>query len=127
MALPLLLCGIVLLWIGGFDIIYSLQDAEFDRKNGLRSIPAKLGGARALMVSRTFHLLMVGLLLLLGVTAHMGALYFVGAGITAALIIYEQSIVSATDLSRVNLAFFTLNGWVSVSLFIFTALDVATR
>jgi 4-hydroxybenzoate polyprenyltransferase len=120
---PLLLGAAVMLWIGGFDIIYALQDVDFDRSAGLYSLPGRLGKPGALAVSRLMHLTMLGLLVAVGVLAGLHAAYFVGLGIVALLIGYEQSIVSPTDLSRVNVAFFTLNGWVSVSLFTFVLLD----
>ena len=122
-AIPLLLGAIVMLWIGGFDIIYALQDYEFDVKSPLFSLPKRLGKAGALIVSRAMHTAMVALLALVGALAHMHDLYFVGVVVALGLIAYEQSLVKPNDLSRVDLAFFTLNGWVSVSLFAFVLLD----
>ncbi len=121
--IPLLLGAIVMLWIGGFDIIYALQDYEFDVKSPLFSLPKRLGKANALIVSRLMHFGMIVLLALVGAAAHMHALYFAGVIVVLGLIAYEQSLVKPNDLSRVNLAFFTLNGWVSVSLFAFVLLD----
>lgn len=120
---PLLLGAAVMLWIGGFDIIYALQDVEFDESQKLHSLPKRLGKARALTLSRLMHLTMIGLLIAVGVIASLHAVYFLGIAVVAGLIAYEQSIVSPDDLSRVNVAFFTLNGWVSVSLFAFVVLD----
>jgi 4-hydroxybenzoate polyprenyltransferase len=120
---PLLLGAVVMLWIGGFDIIYALQDVDFDQSVGLHSLPMRIGRSRALFVSRLMHAAMLALLVVVGVLAGLHTVYFVGVGVIAALIIYEQSIVSPDDLSRVNVAFFTLNGWVSVSLFAFVVLD----
>jgi 4-hydroxybenzoate polyprenyltransferase len=120
---PVLLGAAVMLWIGGFDIIYALQDVDFDRSMGLHSLPSRLGRARALWLSRLLHAGAIGLLVAVGMLAGLGALYFVGVTVAAALIAYEQSIVKPDDLSRVNVAFFTLNGWVSVSLFLFVLLD----
>lgn len=120
---PILLGAAVMLWIGGFDIIYALQDVEFDRQMGLYSLPCKLGKAGALTVSRGMHILMLGLLACAGHLAGLHMSYFVGLAIVAGLIYYEHSLVSPDDLSRVNLAFFTLNGWISVSLFLFVVLD----
>lgn len=122
-AIPLIIGAAVMLWIGGFDIIYALQDVEFDRSAGLHSLPSRLGRDRALLVSRLLHLVMISLLVAVGMIAHLHAAYFLGVTVVAGLIAYEQSIVSPTDLSRVNVAFFTLNGWVSVSLFAFALLD----
>ena len=107
----------------GFDIIYALQDYEFDVKSPLFSLPKRLGKANALFVSRAMHTAMVALLALVGVLAHMHVLYFIGVVVVLGLIAYEQSLVKPNDLSRVDLAFFTLNGWVSVSLFAFVLLD----
>lgn len=117
----------VLLWTAGFDIIYSLQDEEFDRGAGLRSLPETLGKARALLVSRMCHVGAVACLAL--------AMAVVGAGIwgwaavvfAAALLAYEQSLVRADDLSRVNVAFFTVNGFVSIGFFLFVLGDVVAR
>jgi len=120
---PVLLGAIVMLWIGGFDIIYALQDYDFDVKSPLFSLPKRLGKANALVISRVMHTAMVALLVLVGVLAQMHVVYFIGVLIVAGLIFYEQSLVKADDLSKVDLAFFTLNGWVSVCLFIFVLLD----
>ncbi len=121
--LPMLLGLAVLCWIGGFDIIYALQDEVFDRENRLFSIPEHFGKSRALFISRTLHLLAVLLLVGVGVMGGLHFIYFIGVAVAGGLIFYEQSIVSPTDLSRVNLAFFTLNGWVSMSLLAFVLLD----
>ncbi len=121
--IPLLLGAAVMLWIGGFDIIYALQDYELDVRSGLFSIPRRLGMSRALVVSRIMHAAMIVLLVMVGAQAHLHALYFIGVVVVVALIAYEQSLVKPTDLSRINLAFFTLNGWVSISLFGFVLLD----
>jgi 4-hydroxybenzoate polyprenyltransferase len=120
---PILLGAAVMLWIGGFDIIYALQDYEHDLRSPLYSLPKALGKANALLVSRLMHLTMVGLLLLIGALCGLHLFYYLGVTLVAALIAYEQSIVKPDDLSRVNLAFFTLNGWVSVTLFAFVLLD----
>lgn len=114
-------------WTAGFDIIYSLQDEEFDRENGLRSLPQTLGKARALVVSRALHLTAIACLVGAGWAAGAGAWYYVGVTAAAALLGYEQSLVKPNDLSRVNLAFFTLNGFVSMGLFIFALLDGLVR
>lgn len=121
---PVLLSGAVLFWAGGFDIIYSCQDEAFDRGLGLHSIPSRLGVARALLISRCMHLGVIALLL--GVTAlyPMGPYYFTGVGVVAGLLAYEHSLVRPTDLSRVDAAFFTVNGFVSIALCLFTALDI---
>jgi 4-hydroxybenzoate polyprenyltransferase len=120
---PLLLGAVVMLWIGGFDIIYALQDYEIDLKSTIYSLPKRLGKAGALAVSRLMHLTMVTLLVVIGRLYGVHSLYYVGVAVVAALIIYEQSLVKPDDLRRVDLAFFTLNGWVSISLFCFVLLD----
>ena len=121
---PMLLGLAVLLWIGGFDIIYACQDYEFDRKHGLFSIPARYGKQRALRLSSTLHAMMVGVLI--GVTAitNLGVFYLIGVGIVTILLIYEHTIVRPNDLSRVNLAFFTLNGVVSLVLMALSVADM---
>ena len=116
--------GAVACWLFGFDILYALQDADFDRANGLHSMPARLGPAGALWVSRTAHAVMVGLLVIAGISAHLGAIYFVAVLLAAAVVIWEQSLVKPNDLSRLNLAFFTLNGYISAGLFLLTLADV---
>jgi 4-hydroxybenzoate polyprenyltransferase len=119
-----LLSAAVMLWVGGFDVIYACQDAEFDRKAGLQSLPARLGLAGALRVSRLMHVATVALLALLPLFAPLGAIYYAGVLVVAALLAYEQSLVRPDDLSRVNAAFFTVNGFVSIGLFLFTLADV---
>ncbi len=119
--------GAVICWLFGFDIIYALQDTEFDRRAGLHSMPAWIGNARALVVSRLAHALMIGLLAMVGVSAHLGPIYFIAVGLVALLIAYEQSLVKPDDLSKLNVAFFTLNGYISVGLFLLTLADVLTR
>jgi len=121
---PIVLAACVTLWTAGFDIIYSLQDLEFDRKAGLFSLPKALGEARALLVSRLAHAAMFGLLVWFGVLAGMGATFYIGLALVALFLIYEHSLVSPTDISRVNTAFFTMNGFVSVGLFVFAVVDV---
>ncbi len=121
--------GIVLMtiaitfWTAGFDIIYALQDDEFDRGEGLHSIPSKFGRKRALAISRVSHVVSVACLVTAGVLFDAGWFFFAGCALAAALLWYEQSFVRADDLSKVNLAFFTFNGWISVSVFVFALLD----
>lgn len=119
--------GAVVCWLFGFDILYALQDTEFDRENGLHSMPAWLGNARALLVSRMAHLVMIGLLVMTGVTAGLGVVYFGAVALVAALIAWEQSLVKHDDLSRLNIAFFTLNGYISAGLFLLTLTDFLVR
>jgi 4-hydroxybenzoate polyprenyltransferase len=117
----------VLFWTAGFDILYALQDEEFDREIGLRSLPETIGRTRALAVSRVCHGLAAAMLALGGVLVGAGAFWNAGVVFAAALLGYEQSLVKPTDLSRVNLAFFTLNGFVSMGVFGFALLDALTR
>jgi 4-hydroxybenzoate polyprenyltransferase len=109
------LAGAVLCWVAGFDILYSLQDESFDRENGLHSIPAALGARRAITVSRGLHILCVALFALSGALfADVGALYFLGVVMIAAMLAYEQNLVRADDLSRIDAAFFNINGAISL-------------
>ncbi|CAN5651199.1 UbiA-like polyprenyltransferase [soil metagenome] len=120
----LAIAGAVLCWVAGFDILYSLQDVEFDRREGLHSIPAALGIPRAIRVSRLLHTLSVGLFLLLGVLVpELGVLYFAGVALIAGMLAYEQSLVRTDDLSRIDAAFFTINGAVSIVFFAIVLLE----
>jgi 4-hydroxybenzoate polyprenyltransferase len=118
---PIVLGTAVLCWVAGFDTIYACQDADFDRREGLRSLPAWLGIARALVVAKVLHVTAVALLVSLYWITGLHPLYLAGVAGVAALLAYEHSLVRADDLSRVDLAFFTLNGWISVSYFAVTA------
>ncbi|HKV67750.1 MAG TPA: UbiA-like polyprenyltransferase [Gaiellales bacterium] len=109
-----LLGGAVALWIGGFDIIYATMDLDIDRAQGLHSIPRRFGIATALRITRVFHLLSVLLLIWLGIALGLGPLYYLGVAVVAALLAYENSIVSADDLSRVDMAFLTMNGVIAL-------------
>ena len=115
-AVPLLLSLVVLLWTAGFDVLYACQDYDFDRRAGLRSLPARLGVARALTVSRLLHAGAFAALLGLYFAAGLGALALLGVLLTGALLVYQHSLVRADDLSRLNAAFFTTNAFVSVIL-----------
>jgi 4-hydroxybenzoate polyprenyltransferase len=121
---PVLLSFAVMFWTAGFDIIYALQDEEFDRQNGLFSVPAKFGKVKGLTISRFSHLISVGFLIAAFSTHPVSILSWLGVAFAAAMLIYEQSLVKPNDLSRVNLAFFTLNGFISVGVFLFVLLDV---
>lgn len=120
----LLLTGCVLFWIAGFDIIYACQDFEADRREGLKSVPARLGIANALWVSRACHVLTLALLAAFGMVVGLDWLFWTAAAVTAVLLFAEQSVVRPSDLSRVNLAFFTLNGCVSLVLGLATIADI---
>ena len=115
---PLLLSLIVMLWTAGFDVLYACQDYEFDRREGLHSIPARFGIARSLWISRLLHLGAFGALVALYLVTHLGPLAVAGLIATGALLIYQHTLVRADDLSRFNAAFFTTNAFVSVILFV---------
>lgn len=117
----------VTFWTAGFDILYALQDEAFDREHGLRSLPETLGKAKALAASRNCHVLAIAALAGAGALLGLGPLFFVGAALAAGLLVYEQSLVRPDDLSKVNTAFFTLNGFVSIGLFAFALADVMVR
>jgi len=122
--LPVLLGFAVAFWTAGFDVIYACQDHSFDKDEGLHSLPTKIGPARALLLSKLFHLLAIVLLVILGLQAEFGLYYWCGVLIVALLLAYEQSLVKPGDLSRVNLAFFTLNGIVSLVFMTSVILEV---
>jgi 4-hydroxybenzoate polyprenyltransferase len=125
---PIVVLGAaVTLWTAGFDIIYACQDVEIDKRDKLFSIPAVFGVKRALLVTRTMHVLTVALLFTVGVAAQLGAIYYIGVMITALLLTYENRLVKENDLSKVNMAFFTVNGFISLQISIFTGLDFAAR
>jgi len=121
---PLLLGLAVLLWVAGFDIIYSCQDLEFDRTERLYSIPKRFGVAGALWISGTLHACMVILLGLVFWKAGLGLFSLAGLGLVTLLLVYEHSLVRPGDLSRINAAFFTINGWISVLLFVIAGVDM---
>lgn len=104
----------VLFWVGGFDILYSCQDVEFDRGQGLHSIPARFGIPRALLLARAAHVVAIASLLSLALVEPLHWSYFAGLGLIAALFLYEHSLVRADDLSKIDAAFFTVNGWIGV-------------
>lgn len=120
--LPLLISFLVLTWVSGFDIIYALQDYEFDKKSGLKSIPVMLGKRNALILSIFLHFLSVIFIFYTGFMGSFGILYYVGSVIFTGLLIYQHFLVKPNDLSRLNLAFFTLNGIASL---IFAAFAIA--
>ena len=122
--LAFLLGSGVLAWVAGFDVIYACQDYDFDLAENLFSIPKTFGIAGALMISRLLHLMAFSVLVALGYLCELGWMYFAGVFVVGAILLYEQSLVKPKDLSRVNVAFFNLNGVVSVMYFLFTAGDV---
>jgi 4-hydroxybenzoate polyprenyltransferase len=122
--LPVLFSFTVLFWVSGFDIIYALQDEEFDKQHQLHSIPTALGKKNALMVSRILHMLSAGCVLFAGFNGAFGTWYWIGAFVFAGMLIYQHSIVKPTDLSKVNIAFMTANGIASVVFAIFVITDL---
>jgi 4-hydroxybenzoate polyprenyltransferase len=122
-AQPWLLGAAIGAWVGGFDILYACQDLEFDRAAGLKSIPVRFGVPRSLVLSRLMHAAAVACLAALALVADLGPLYLAGVALVALLLVYEQSLVSADDLSQVKRAF-DLNGYVGILYFVTTALAV---
>ena len=114
---PLLISLFVLMWTSGFDIMYACQDHDFDRKAGLRSIPARFGIARSLWMARLFHIQAWVVLLILYLVSGLGIVALVGVGLVALLLVYQHTLVKPNDLSRMNAAFFTTNAFVSIILF----------
>lgn len=114
----------VLLWVAGFDILYSLQDVDFDRKEGLHSIPARFGHKPALNIMRYCHIAAVAALVLFGAVNAYGWVYWIGMGVCAGLLILENLIVNESDLSHLQTAFFTINSWFGILLLIFTFLEI---
>jgi 4-hydroxybenzoate polyprenyltransferase len=115
------------LWIGGFDLIYALQDLDNDRAGGVYSLPARFGPAVALRVSQASHVVTLALFVAYGIGIGAGVLWFLGVAVVAAAFAYEHSIVAPDDLSRVNRAFFTTNGFVGIALFVFGLADLLVR
>jgi 4-hydroxybenzoate polyprenyltransferase len=115
------------LWIGGFDLIYACQDTEIDRRIGVRSVPARFGVAFALRLSTVVHAVTFALFVWFGALVGLGWLWWIGLALTAGAFVYEHAIVQADDLSRVNRAFFTANGFVGIVLFVFALADFVLR
>jgi 4-hydroxybenzoate polyprenyltransferase len=120
----LLLLAALTFWIGGFDLIYACQDVDFDRREGLHSIPARFGILAALRLAQISHILTVLLLGAVGAWFHLGWPFWVGLAAVAGLFVWEHSLVKPNDLSRLDLAFFNLNGYISLTIFTFTVLAV---
>ena len=123
----LLLTAAVTFWVAGFDVLYACQDYEFDRASNLHSLPRYVGIPTALWIARLFHLFMIGLLITLPLAFGLGTLAIVGVMAVAILLAYEHSLVSPRDLSKLNAAFFTMNGVISVVFFVFVAADLLFR
>ncbi len=115
----LILCGAVTLWVGGFDVLYACQDVEFDKTAGLHSIPKRFGIAKALGIARAMHVLMAALLIWLAWSFHLAWPAWAGIAVVAALLAYEHSLVKPNDLSKMNAAFFAVNGYISLLFLLF--------
>ncbi|TAL26240.1 MAG: 4-hydroxybenzoate octaprenyltransferase [Nitrospirae bacterium] len=118
---PLVLA--VIFWLAGFDVLYALQDIEFDKAFGLYSLPKRFGIKKALMLSGVFHFIAWGLLAFTGIIFDLGIFYWMGMVIAGILFIYEHSLVKPGDLSKLDMAFFNMNGYISMTVFVFTLLD----
>ncbi|HCW93224.1 MAG TPA: 4-hydroxybenzoate octaprenyltransferase, partial [Flexistipes sinusarabici] len=126
--LGIVLLGIaVLLWVAGFDIIYALQDLDFDKSYGLFSVPAKLGIKNSILISRLFHLTAFIIFAYLKVYFGLGILYIAGVILCGLFMLYEHSLIKSDDLSRVNMAFFNMNAYISITIFVFVFLDFLMR
>jgi len=122
--LPILFSFTVLFWVSGFDIIYALQDEEFDKENNLHSIPAAVGKIKALRISELLHILSAITVIIAGIYGHFGFWYWAGIAIFVGMLVYQHSIVKPNDLRRVNIAFMTANGIASVVFAVFVLLDL---
>ena len=125
--IPILFSIAVLFWVCGFDIIYSLQDEEFDKKQNLHSFPVLLGKRKSLIFSKFFHFIAILILLFIGHNFEFNSFYWIGCSIFSILILYQHSLVSEYDLSKINLAFFTTNGIASVIFGFFVILDIILK
>lgn len=126
--LPAVFLGLaVLFWVAGFDILYALQDLEFDQASGLHSIPSRLGVNGSLWTARLFHVAMVALLAGLAASAGLGPWFLAGFAVCCAMLLYEHWLLRAGDLSKLDAAFFTMNGYISITLFVATLVDVLAR
>jgi 4-hydroxybenzoate polyprenyltransferase len=122
-----ILGGIVLFWVAGFDILYALQDLEFDRTAGLHSIPVSLGVSGSLWAARMFHLIMLLLMIWLSISMRTGGFFVAGICVAAAMLLYEHWLLRSGDLTKLDAAFFNMNGYISVAILMFTALEVLVR
>ncbi|MCG6551060.1 MAG: putative 4-hydroxybenzoate polyprenyltransferase [Candidatus Magnetominusculus sp. LBB02] len=117
------LSAAVIFWLAGFDILYALADIEFDRQHGLYSIPQRFGIRTSLNIARVFHMLTWMLLMCCGVVLRLGPVYYIGMAAVACLLIYEHRLVRPGDLSKLDIAFFNMNGYISITVLAFIALD----
>jgi 4-hydroxybenzoate polyprenyltransferase len=123
----LILGGIVLFWVAGFDILYALQDLEFDRTAGLHSIPVALGVTGSLWAARLFHLIMLLLLIWLSASMQLGGIFIAGVCVVTAMLLYEHWLLRSGDLTKLDAAFFNMNSYISVAILMVTALEVLVR
>lgn len=124
---PFLLGAAVLCWVAGFDIFYAIQDMNFDQKYRLYSIPANFGIRTSLVLTKLLHSTAISFLVWTGIRLDLGIFYFIGVFIAGVLLAYENSIIKPNDLSKLNMAFFTMNGVISVLMFCFVAMEVIFR
>ncbi len=117
------LCFAVMFWVAGFDVFYAMQDIDFDKKHGLYSIPSAFGIKTSLWIARLFHLITIAMLLGLIPIFNLGALYLFGVLIASALMLYEHSLIKPADLSKLDMAFFNMNGYISITIFVFTLMN----
>ena len=117
------LCFAVMFWVAGFDVFYAMQDIDFDKKHGLYSIPSAFGIKTSLRIARLFHLITIAMLLGLMPIFNLGALYLFGVLIASALMLYEHSLIKPADLSKLDMAFFNMNGYISITIFVFTLMN----
>ncbi len=121
---PVIALGIaVLFWVSGFDVFYALQDYDYDVEHGLHSIPSRLGKEKSFLLVRIFHTLMIVFLLLVLPGSGLGWIYFSGVVVVTGLLVYEHWLVKPDDLSKLDAAFFNMNGYISVTIFVFTLVD----
>jgi len=121
------LVAAVVFWLAGFDTLYALQDIEFDRKHGLYSIPGRFGVSKALLISRLFHAATFALFIMTGLIFGLNFFYWIGLLIALTLLIYEHYLVRPGDLSRLDMAFFNMNGYLSITIFLFTFISVMLK
>jgi 4-hydroxybenzoate polyprenyltransferase len=114
------LCLAVMFWVAGFDALYGLQDIDFDKRHGIYSIPSIFGIKASLWTARIFHLMTIALLLSLIPLFNLSGIYLLGVIIASGLLLYEHAMVKSTDLSKLNIAFFNMNGYISITVFVFT-------
>ncbi len=121
------LCFAVMFWVAGFDVFYGLQDIDFDKTHSLYSIPSRFGIKTSLWIARLFHLITIGLLLSLIPIFNLTGFYLLGVLIASVLLVYEHSLVKPTDLSKLDMAFFNMNGYISITVFVFTLMNYLIR